>query len=64
MSSTKRLILPTILQLRRASDHRRSICANYALFEQRKQEWVEKNPAATPSEFEATMQRLARQCGV
>ena len=37
---------------------------DYASFERAKQHWIANHPNATPAEYEAAMQRLARKFGV
>jgi hypothetical protein len=36
----------------------------WAEYERRKNAWVQKNPAATCDEYQAAMQRIAREVGV
>lgn len=59
-----RTVYPTVFYARRTSNHRRSICANYALYEERKSAWRIANPDATQAEHDCAMQRIARECGV
>lgn len=59
-----RTVYPSVFQARRTSEHRRSICSNYALYEQRKAAWRATNPDATPAEHDRAMLKIARECGV
>lgn len=59
-----RTIYPTVFHVRRSSEHRRSICANYAQYEERKAAWRAANPHATPAEHDRAMLQIARECGV
>jgi hypothetical protein len=59
-----RTVYPTIFTVRRTSQHRRAICGNYALFAERKQQWIASNPGASPMEYDRAMQRIARECEV
>ena len=38
--------------------------SDYALYEQRKAEWIAAHPEATPAEYQAAMTRIARALGV
>lgn len=53
-----------LYQLRRASAHRRSVCANYARYESMKAAWIASHPGASHVEYDLAMQRIARECGV
>lgn len=59
-----RTIYQTVFQVRRSSEHRRSICANYAQYEERKAAWQAANPHATLAERDQAMLGIARECGV
>lgn len=37
---------------------------DWAEYERQKREWVKAHPQATPTEYEAAMQRIAREVGV
>lgn len=50
--------------LRRSSNSCRSICANYARYEEWKRQWIAAHPNATATEYDIAMQRIARACGV
>jgi hypothetical protein len=41
-----------------------SICADYARYEARKAMWRGMHPNASPSEYEAAMRAIAKECGV
>jgi hypothetical protein len=56
--------LQAIYNLRRASNHRKSLCSGYAQYEQRKAQWIVDNPTASQAEYDRAIQRLARECGV
>lgn len=49
---------------RRTNEHRRSICANYARYEELKRRWTTAHPNATATEYDIAIQRIARACGV
>ncbi len=49
---------------KRAMERRRSICGGYATYECRKSEWASSHPDATSAEYDAAMNRIARECGV
>lgn len=64
MNAPTRFARRALTELRRRNIRHRSICASYALFSARKQQWIASNPAATPLEYDAAMNRIARECGV
>ena len=59
-----RSLYQTVFHIRRTSEHRRSICINYALYEERKAAWRIAHPDATQAEHDHAMQQIARECGV
>jgi hypothetical protein len=59
-----RTAYPVVFQARRTSEHRRSICSNYAQYEERKAAWRAANLDASQVEHDCAMQRIARECGV
>jgi hypothetical protein len=59
-----RATYPAVFQARRTSEHRRSICGNYAQYEERKASWRAANPDATQADHDRAMQCIARECGV
>jgi hypothetical protein len=64
MNAFTRTEQAALFHLRKASTHRRSICANYAQYEHRKAQWIAGNPGASHVEYDRAMQRIARECGV
>lgn len=38
--------------------------ADWARYAQMKREWVDQHPNATPSEYDAAMRKIAKECGV
>jgi hypothetical protein len=59
-----RAVYPAVFRARRSSEHRRSICGNYAQYEERKAAWRAINQDATQADHDRAMQRIARECGV
>jgi hypothetical protein len=37
---------------------------SYSLYESLKQEWIRKNPEATPAQYQKAMRAIARKAGV
>lgn len=59
-----RTINLSLFSVKRAAVHRRAICADYALYAERKKQWDSQHPDATPEQRDAAINRLARECGV
>jgi hypothetical protein len=38
--------------------------SDYARYESLKAQWIRQNPKASPSQYEAAMRAIAKQCGV
>lgn len=48
----------------RADARIRSACASYARYEANKAMWRGMHPDASPTEYEAAMRAIAKECGV
>lgn len=59
---------PTLSQILyariRSAARTRSVCRDFARYEARKAEWIASHPEANSHQYEAAMQRIARECGV